>query len=157
MELMLGAICRKTNLLALKYQSAALQQANSGNKKAKTGPLPFPAAATRSRYMAYSRPWLRQLGFYGRVHTKSYSQCLLDADIFLGYQFPAWLWSKSIDFELQIRIPSFIRMQNRVLVDSLWMVACRRGDIDRMRQHLADKSGSVGDRLSCSGQTPLMV
>lgn len=157
MPLTLGTICRKTNLLALKYHSTALQQASSGNKKAKTGPLSVPVATTKSKYMVYSWPWLRQLGFYGRVHTSSYSQCFLDADIFLGYKFPAWLWTKSIEFQLQLRIPSLIRMQNRVLVDSPWMIACRQGDIDRMRQHLADKSGSVGDRLSCTGQTPLMV
>lgn len=92
--------------------------------------------------MVYSWPWLQQFGFYGRVHS-SHSQSLLDANIFLGYQFPTWLWSKSIEFELQLRIPSFLKMQNRVLADSPWMVACRQGDIDRMRQHLADNQGQL--------------
>lgn len=145
--------CRKTTLLVLKDPSATLQR---GNENDKSGQPPVALAMTKSRYMVYSWPWLQQFGFYGRVHS-SHSQSLLDANIFLGYQFPTWLWSKSIEFELQLRIPSFLKMQNRVLADSPWMVACRQGDIDRMRQHLADKSGSVGDRLTCTGQTPLMV
>ena len=145
---------RKTNLLALKYQSAAFQ---SGNKKVKPDQRAVAVAMSKSQYIVYPWSWLRRLGLYGTFKSRSYSQCLLDADIYLGYQFPTWLWSKSIDFQLQIRIPSFIRMQNRVSADSPFIVACRQGDTDRIRQHLADRSGSVGDRLSCTGETPLMV
>lgn len=152
-QLTLRTICRKTNLLALQHRSTVTKK-TPGDKEAR---FSKPDARSISKNMMYSWPWLRQLGFYGTLKTRSYSQCLLDADIFLGYQFPTWLWSKSIDFQLQIRIPSFIRMQNRVSSDSPLMVACRQGDIDRIRRHLVDKSGSVGDRLSCTGRTPLMV
>lgn len=153
-QLTLETICRRTNLLALKYHSAVIRETCSADKEARLCKL---VAKSTRKHTMYSWPWLRQLGFYGTVHTRSYSQCRLDADIFLGYQFPTWLWSKSIDLQLQIRIPSFIRMQNRVPADSPFIVACRQGDTDRIRQHLADRSGSVGDRLICTGETPLMV
>ncbi|KAF3399279.1 hypothetical protein DPV78_006258 [Talaromyces pinophilus] len=154
LHMVMQLLTMKMNLLALKYQSAAIL---CGNKTGKSDQRPVAGVMSKSQYMVYSWPWLRRLGLYGTFKSRSYSQCLLDADIYLGYQFPTWLWSKSIDFQLQIRIPSFIRMQNRVSAESPFMVACRQGDIDRMRQHLADKSGSVADRLSCTGQTPLML
>ncbi|OKL59087.1 hypothetical protein UA08_05842 [Talaromyces atroroseus] len=160
LHLVMQVLIMKTTTLALQYQSTAIKEAR-GNR-ATAGSQPLVSLPKWTNRPNNSWPWwwwwLRQYGFYGTLKIRqSHSQHLLDTHILLGYKFPAWLWSKSIDIELKFQLPRCIRMQNRVPVDSPFIVACRNGDVQRIRQSLADKPGSVGDRLSCTGETPLML
>ncbi len=101
--------------------------------------------------------WLRRFGFYGTFATKSCARHLMTACISLGFSFPAWLWAKSFGFEFFFCLPGHIKMQNRVDLQSPFLSACKAGDLRLIRQHLADRSGSVTDRSLCTGQTPLLV
>jgi len=110
---------------------------------------------------------LRQWGFYGHFVTES-STISSETRICVGYYPPAWFCSKTISLELEIK--RFltgetgieiglcrVRIRNRVPLDASFMVACLRGDVRSIQQHLADGTGHVGNRAMCSGKTPLLV
>lgn len=113
--------------------------------------------------------WLRKLGIYGSfVFTSNIRSDSWKSKIEVGYIPPAWLCSRSISLDVQLSsiaagqlgiqiLPGSIRVQNRVPLDSPFMTACRRGDVRLIQQHLASRTGFVGDRSTCTGQTPLMV
>jgi len=145
---------RKPNL----SPNAADRGTMRSDDKEKTASYPLPAVITHcprtnqveNTHTRTSDPesWVRWLGFYWKTTKTS---------LVLGYKFPTWLWGKSFDVELPRSIPSYIRLQNRVLADSPLMLACRLGDVPLIRQHLYDGVGSVTDRDYCTGKTPLMV
>lgn len=108
--------------------------------------------------------WLRTLGLFGDIVTIS-SNSGWRSRIRLGYQFPAWLLSKSISLDLQLGsligglqiLPSTIIVQNRVSIQTRFLQACLAGDAILVKQLLAEGQGHVGHRSTCSGQTPLLV
>ncbi|KAH6892431.1 ankyrin repeat-containing domain protein [Thelonectria olida] len=160
LQLVIQLATFKAVVLTLRLQSSIIEQSGQRPRQevnfAKRSPLLQSATQWKSQSIG-PESWFRRMGFYGAVTTKSCSQYLLVAYISLGYKFPPWLWLKSFDFELTLTVPAFIRMQNRVSIDSPFMVACSKGDVPQIRQHLMNKSGSVGDRSSCTGQTPLLL
>jgi len=113
--------------------------------------------------------FLRNLGFYGYFVLDS--NCpRWTARACVGYRTPEWLssWSVSCGLELTssalsskelgISITSgYMRIQNRVSINSDFMRACQRGDVELVRQNLANGTGSVRDRTVCLGKTPLLV
>jgi hypothetical protein len=112
--------------------------------------------------------WLRTFGFYGSFSFKWCDNRLHKSRVSVGYKFPSWLLAKSINlgFEISSTVlgegglqvdSGYLRLQNQVPEDSPFMLACRRGDLDAIRQHLADRTGHVGDRTMTHGNTPLLV
>jgi hypothetical protein len=113
--------------------------------------------------------WLCKFGLYGFLSVVSG----IDNDewrsrICVGFKPPTWIWSNSITLDLQFMnaacpgggfriLPGTIQFQNQVPLNSPFMVACAKGDVRLISQHLVDRTGYVGDRASCCGKTPLLV
>lgn len=111
--------------------------------------------------------WLRNLGIFGS-YTFIFGGGRWGRSLKIGLNMPTWLWLKTVLVELRLMnqapgvsgirlLPSEIRLQNRVPIESPFMVACRNGDVDLIRQHLTTGVGRVHDRTICTGQTPLLV
>ncbi|KAJ6101900.1 hypothetical protein N7486_004327 [Penicillium sp. IBT 16267x] len=113
--------------------------------------------------------WLRKCGLYGFLSVVSEDDNYKwKSRVCVGFKPPAWMCSKSITFDLQfanatfpgggIRIlPGILQFQNQVPLDSPFMVACAKGDVKLISQHLIDRTGNLGDRAICCGKTPLLL
>ena len=133
---------------------------------------PSTVVARRQHYVLGIDSLLRKLGVYGRFIVED-KQGIWNLRVCIGYRPPFWLitlapWSLSLNAELSnissltgelgISITSgYVKVQNRVPIDSPFMVACRTGDIQLMRQSLRKGHGYVSDRSMCTGKTPLLV
>lgn len=112
--------------------------------------------------------WLRKLGFYGSIIATAKADRTKNTRIFWGYKSPLRILRKDICLEVEfarqescwseicIR-PGYIRFQNQVSANAPLMIACKRGNVELIQQHLRDGNGSVSDRTICSGKTPLLV
>lgn len=110
---------------------------------------------------------LRKAGFYGHfIFKSSKNDTKRQRILCVGFCLPSWMTSKSLSLEVELTSLSIsqelilskrIRIQNRVSIDSSFMTACRNGDAQLIRQHLADGKGHVNDRTLCSGKTPLLA
>jgi hypothetical protein len=111
--------------------------------------------------------WLRNMGVFGS-YTYAAGADMWRRELKIGFNLPTWLWLKCVLVELRLMNPapgvtgfrlqpSQICLQNRVPIESPFMVACRNGDVDLIQQHLRAGSGRVHDRTICTGQTPLLV
>ena len=150
----------------------AMRKSNNTNAAItpKGDPAPAPTSTSTSNrwYITLGVDSVpRWLGFYGYFAFTTSTNAWISRLCF-GYCPPAWLCSKSVALELGLSnlatgdsgiqfLPGHIRLQNRVALDSPFMTACQRGDVRSIRQHLADRTGSVGDRTTCYGKTPLLV
>lgn len=139
-------------------------KSESPDAAATSRPLPFRDSQLHQvpggpfRYMVLGMgPMLHRLGFYGEITTKSSREHFFAASIYLGYKLPTWLWARTFDVEFRISVPRLIRLQRRVPLNSPFLNACRNGDVWKIRQHLCDGVGFVGDRAMCNGMTPLLV
>lgn len=114
-----------------------------------------------------SDSWMRNIGLYGSF-TTVYEPSGWQARLQVGFRFPVWLFWKDISINLQLAnlrlgqqgisiLPSSIRMQNRVPIDSPLLSACLNGKTEEIKQLLRDHAGNVDDRSLCTGQTPLLV
>ena len=112
--------------------------------------------------------WLRFLGFYGSIHLISSAQRSTRARVMIGFKPPTWMCNASIDLaaefatlssqEFGLRLlPGEIKIQARISPTSPFMLACLHGDVKLIEQHLKEKTGSVRDRTTCTGTTPLLV
>ena len=111
--------------------------------------------------------WLRRLGFYGSITFLSTMDDLNLTRIILGYNVP--IWNRAVTLLLQLAflgncwsnisiLPGYIRIQNRVPMESRFMTACRKGDVEHIRQCLDEEGMQILDnRTTCSGKTPLLV
>jgi hypothetical protein len=115
---------------------------------------------------------LRSLGFYGYLVFDSRQESWI-LRVCVGYRPPLWLniwtsWSVSCGAELTNSTISpsefgfsitsgYVRVQNRVSIDSPFMRACRLGDVGLIIQSLTNGSGRLADRTTCTGKTPLLV
>lgn len=119
--------------------------------------------------IVYSDSHLRRFGFYGSftraTHAGSEQQ---QFQVKLGFKLPTWLTVNSIDViiefsrlsaqEVGINISrGEIKLQNRVPDGSSWMIACKNGDVKLMKQHLLEGTGSLRDKTTSTGSTPLLV
>ena len=112
--------------------------------------------------------WLRKLGFYGSITATATADKNKITRIYWGYKPPLWMLRKDISFdvefaclescwsEIHIR-PGYIRVQNQVPANTPFMTACKGGNVALIQQYLREGNGSVGDRVICSGKTPLLV
>ncbi|KAI9891583.1 MAG: hypothetical protein M1814_002517 [Vezdaea aestivalis] len=115
-----------------------------------------------------SDSYLRKLGLYGSftLATRTGEEC--QAQIQFGFELPTWLYTGSVDIQVEIsRLTAQefgiklsrgeIKVQNRVPDDSPFMMACRNGDIELIRQHLQERTGNIRSRTMCTGSTPLLL
>lgn len=113
-------------------------------------------------------PLLKLLGFYGYSSTRLKANGEINGQYRLGFKFPPYLWAVVCELELgytksspgQISftyLPGIIRYQNQVSLDSPLMVACQLGTLDHVSRILRGRQGSVHDRATCCGKTPLLV
>jgi hypothetical protein len=109
--------------------------------------------------------WLRMLGIYGHFVLKKEQRKTEERTVW-GFQKPEWLGSPTT---YELSLTSFLNGKkkgpqiwslasyNRVPSNSPFMVACRRGDLDMIKQHLRNGTGSIMDQTACLGRTPLLV
>ena len=110
---------------------------------------------------------LRKLGFFGCFVTvlQGHESKQIKR---IGFCPPPWLFSSTTSLELEIsrtltNYSSFLSsswrlvVQNRVSKSSRFMLDCRKGDLEGIKQALRDGTGSLHDRTICRGQTPLLV
>jgi hypothetical protein len=110
---------------------------------------------------------LRKLGFFGHfvIVRQGHESKQVKR---IGFCSPPWLFSLITSLEIEITKMSTkcsrslwcswrLIVQNRVSKDSQFMLDCRKGDLERIKQSLRDGTGSVYDRTFCRGQTPLLV
>ena len=127
-----------------------------------------PSSIYRRLAVIRADSWLRSFGFYGSFCPASTSDGSKRARIVFGFKPFVQLCKKSLHLhvelvalfsqELALKIlPGAMTLQNRVSHDSQFMIACRKGDVKLIQQHLTAHAGSVHDRTICTGTTPLMV
>jgi hypothetical protein len=151
------AVCAKTASTA---QDTVQQPQRNG---------PGPLVAGRKTYYSLAiaaNTWLRSLGFFGAL-TKIDGENGWQSRLRVGFQFPPWLLSKSVSLDFQLEsiadqqglqiLPGSIQLQNRVPIDSPFLQACLKGNVELIEQHLRNGTGRVSDRSMCEGRTPLLV
>ncbi|KAI1357310.1 ankyrin repeat-containing domain protein [Xylaria arbuscula] len=86
----------------------------------------------------------------------------------LGIQPPAWAWLQSVLLQIDLaasingvwgfRITSgHLYVHNRVSIESPFMRACQEGDIPLMEQSLADQPWALRNKVTNTGETPLLL
>ena len=112
--------------------------------------------------------WLWKFGFYGSFTAISRADKFNKSRITVGSKLPTWVASKSVILEVQFSnfqsldsgfriLPGYFQVQNQVPLCSSFTIACRAGDVQLIRQHIAEKPGLTSDSTICSGKTPLLV
>ncbi|KAF2263102.1 ankyrin [Lojkania enalia] len=109
--------------------------------------------------------WLRKMGVYCAVDVATDSLNIKKIKLLGGYNLPTWLTSKSFQVCLHLLLdmtnysisimPGFIRVLNRIPLESPFMLACQRGDIPMMGQYLRNDSELLHTKTICTGRTPL--
>jgi hypothetical protein len=77
----------------------------------------------------------------------------------IGFRLPNWLskWFSWQDISYQLRFSGFICYQRRVPLDSLFLGACKTGDLSLITQYIINDHELANCRSICSGKTPLLV
>lgn len=107
---------------------------------------------------------LRKCGFFSS-YIWEVGQNLARRNVFrLGVCLPEWLTSSSVSLEVVYSglgggwtFQHNVHVEPRVSANSPLMRACRQGDVALIRTLLSQGNGSINDRTSCSGKTPLLV
>ena len=165
-------LCRlRGSGLTLNSRLTLLYLGNKSTRHAPPGSIPvqgtrIPISEIKSLILGVDH-WLRNLGIFGS-YSYIFGAGRWERNLKIGLNMPTWLWLKTVLVELRLTnhapgvsgfrlLPSEIRLQNRVPIESPFMVACRNGDVELIRQYLNMGMGQVHDRTICSGQTPLLV
>jgi hypothetical protein len=112
--------------------------------------------------------WLRMFGFHCTINSSTSVDNEQATRIWVGYKPPFLITRKIVSiylhfvrfgcslFDVSI-LPSFIRVQNQVHIDSPFMRACITGDSELIRQYVEEDREILHSRSICSGRTPLLV
>ena len=110
---------------------------------------------------------MRDHGVYGwYINEEETAETRAQNTLCFGLCLPSWPTFASVSLAITLNLVWLedglnfnfgFRMQNRVSMTSPLMQACQTGNIHFIHQILNEKQGSVHDRSTCRGLTPLLV